>query len=255
MLRLTLLTLVALPLLCCTTISAEWQPAQAPLMTRWAAEVSPTQALPEYPRPQFVREAWQNLNGLWEYAIRPAEEAQPNAFDGPILVPFAAESALSGVMQPVGPNQNLWYRRTFSAPALDEGERLRLHFGAVDWRAKVWVNQQPVGEHQGGYDAFTFDITDAIRDEGPQELVVRVWDPANEGFQPRGKQVIEPKGIWYTSVTGIWRTVWLEPVPAAQDRIVETHAGRRQASDPDRRDAHAALNEIRHTDPDRPRWK
>ena len=185
-------------------------------MTPWAADVSPTQALPEYPRPQFVREVWQNLNGLWEYAIRPVDEEQPDAFDGPILVPFAAESALSGVMQPVGPDKNLWYRRTFTAPPLGEDERLRLHFGAIDWRSKVWVNQQPVGEHQGGYDAFWLDITDAIRDEGPQEIVVRVWDPANEGFQPRGKQVIEPKGIWYTSVTGIWRTVWLEPVPAAR---------------------------------------
>ncbi len=197
-------------------ISAEWQPAQAPLMTRWAADVSPTSALPEYPRPQFVRKDWQNLNGLWEYAIRPKAEDRPEAFAGQILVPFAAESALSGVMKPVGPEQTLWYRRTFTAPALGDGERLRLHFGAVDWQAQVWVNEQMVGEHQGGYDAFWFDITDALREEGEQEVVVRVWDPVNDGYQPRGKQVIEPQGIWYTSVTGIWRTVWLEPVPAAR---------------------------------------
>jgi len=180
----------------------------------------------------MVRDEWLNLNGLWEYAIRPREAAQPDTFDGQILVPFAAESALSGVMKPVGPENRLWYRRRFVAPAhaasgstngaadrrrgdvTQADHRTLLHFGAVDWRAAIWVNGQQVGEHQGGYDPFTFDITDALERTGEQEIVVSVWDPVNEGFQPRGKQVLEPRGIWYTSVTGIWQTVWLETVSA-----------------------------------------
>ncbi len=198
-------------------IAAEdWQPAKAPLMTRWAADVRPDNVHAEYPRPQLARDQWQNLNGLWQYAIRPRDQSRPDTFDGQILVPFAAESALSGVMKKVGPDNALWYRRSFTAPKLDEGERLRLHFGAVDWRAKVWVNRQSVGRHQGGYDPFSIDITDALKTDAQQEIVVRVWDPTNEGFQPRGKQVAEPRGIWYTSVTGIWQTVWLETVPAAR---------------------------------------
>ena len=195
--------------------AAEWHPAEGPLTTRWAKDVSPENVWPEYPRPQMVRRAWQNLNGLWDYAILPKDQAAPRQYDGEILVPFCVESALSGVKKAVGPANRLWYRRTFTPPADAKGQRLILHFGAVDWQARVWVNGQSVGEHKGGYDPFSFDITDALKAKGDQELVVSVWDPANEGFQPRGKQVIEPRGIWYTSVTGIWRTVWLEPVPEA----------------------------------------
>ena len=191
-----------------------WKPADNPLMTRWARDVSPESVHPEYPRPQMVRKAWTNLNGLWDYAILPRDAGPPEKYDGKILVPFPVESALSGVKKTVGPDKRLWYRRTFAAP---KGDRLLLHFGAVDWRAEVWVNGKGVGEHKGGYDSFTFDITDHLR-EGEQELVVAVWDPTNAGFQPRGKQVAKPRGIWYTSVTGIWQTVWLEPVPETRIR-------------------------------------
>ncbi len=167
-----------------------------PLMTRWAKEVSPENALPEYPRPQMVRKDWQNLNGLWDYAITAKDAARPESFDGQILVPFPIESALSGVMKPVGPDNRLWYRRTFEIPAgPSDGRRgpaILLHFGAVDWDATVWVNGKEVGNHMGGYDPFTFDITDALKAERPQEIVLSVWDPTNAGTQPRGKQVRNP---------------------------------------------------------------
>jgi hypothetical protein len=192
-----------------------WQPAAGPLMTQWAGEVDPGNVHAEYPRPQMVRDEWRNLNGLWEYAIRPREETLPAAFDGQILVPFPVESALSGVMERVGEGNRLWYRRHFEATAVPEGNRVLLHFGAVDWHATVWINGVQVGEHQGGYTPFTVDITDALVGGGDQEIVVGVWDPTNAGFQPRGKQVSEPRGIWYTPVTGIWQTVWMESVPAS----------------------------------------
>ncbi|MBP1595467.1 MAG: lacZ [Acidobacteria bacterium] len=188
--------------------------AKSRLSTRWAADVRADRVLPEYPRPQMVRPEWRNLNGLWQYAIAPREAQAPSAFTGQILVPFPVESALSGVARAVSPEQHLWYRRTFDAPRLADGARLLLHFGAVDWEAVVSVNGRPVGEHRGGYDPFTFDITGALAPEGPQEIVVRVWDPTNKGMQPRGKQVLNPRGIWYTAVTGIWQTVWLETVPS-----------------------------------------
>jgi hypothetical protein len=190
-----------------------WEPAKGPLTTRWTGDVSPQRVWPEYPRPQMVRSEWVNLNGLWNYAIRPEAEDQPSQWDGEILVPFAAQSALSGVMKPVKPQERLWYRRTFTAPKLGEGGRLLLHFGAVDWKCTAWVNGKEVGQHTGGYDPFTFDITDALKD-GENEMVIAVSDPTDSGNQPRGKQVLEPEGIMYTAVTGIWQTVWLEPVPA-----------------------------------------
>jgi len=192
-----------------------WKPADGPLLTRWADEVSPDNVLPEYPRPQMVRSSWLNLNGLWDYAILPKEGAQPEVFDGRILVPFAAESALSGVMKTVGADNRLWYQRTFRVPEEWSGRRVLLHFEGVDWETTVWVNGREVGTHRGGYDPFTFDVTKALSRGETEEVVVSVWDPTNDGTQPRGKQVKEPRGIWYTSVTGIWRTVWLEPVPEA----------------------------------------
>lgn len=185
------------------------------LKTRWAADVNPANVHDEYPRPQMVRTRWMNLNGLWDYAIRPKDEGPPQQYDGQILVPFPVESQLSGVQQSVGPDNRLWYRRTFSAPELYPDGRLLLHFGAVDWHATVWVNGQQVGEHKGGYTPFRCDITKALKETGEQELIVSVWDPTDGSFQPRGKQVREPRGIWYTAVTGIWQTVWLEPIPAA----------------------------------------
>lgn len=198
-----------------------WQPAPGPLMTRWAAEVSPDQVHPEYPRPQLVRTEWRNLNGLWDYAIRPRDERTPEDYDGKILVPFPVESALSGVGKPFGPERRLWYRRRFEVPADWRGRRVLLHFGAVDWQASVWVNGKQVGQHEGGYDPFSLDVTDALRAEGPQEITVAVWDPVDAGYQPRGKQVREPRGIWYTSVTGIWQTVWLEPVATRSIRALQ----------------------------------
>jgi hypothetical protein len=193
-------------------LATDWAPKTAPLMTRWAKDVDPAKPLPEYPRPTMVRPEWQNLNGLWEYAIRPKAEGKPDKFDGQILVPFPVESALSGVMKPVGPDKRLWYRRTFAVPAKWSGKTL-LHFGACDWETTVWVNGKELGKHQGGYDPFTFELPDALPSGAEQEIVVSVWDPSDAGPQPRGKQVREPKTIWYTPTTGIWQTVWLEPVP------------------------------------------
>jgi beta-galactosidase/beta-glucuronidase len=195
-------------------IAADWKPADSPLSTPWTSKVTAEHALPEYPRPQLERPKWTNLNGLWDYAIRPKGEGRPAQFEGKLLVPFAVESALSGVKRPLTPDQRLWYTRTFpAAPA--KGVRLLLHFGAVDWRAEVFVNGKPVGTHEGGYDPFTFDITGALKPGASQELTVAVWDPTDSALQPRGKQVLNPNGIWYTAVSGIWQTVWIEPVPAA----------------------------------------
>ncbi|UCD52349.1 MAG: hypothetical protein JSW27_06865 [Phycisphaerales bacterium] len=206
----------ALVLYSCLCVQAAWKPADGPLMTKWSAEVSPDNVWPEYPRPQMVRRDWLNLNGLWDYAITAKDRMQPRDFDGQILVPFPVESALSGVMKRVGPDNRLWYRRTFEIPRGRRGHvtgrRILIHFGAVDWDTTVWVNGLKVGSHRGGYDPFTFDITHAVKAEEPQTIVVSVWDPSDAGTQPRGKQVRKPRGIWYTPVTGIWQTVWIEPV-------------------------------------------
>ena len=199
--------------------------AQAPptLVTRWAHEVRADRVLPDYPRPQLVRAAWRSLNGWWDYAVTPKDAAKPAAWDGRILVPFPIESQLSRVRRAVTDSQRLWYHRTFRAPRLAAGGRLLLHFGAVDWDAVVTVNGTLVGEHTGGYDPFTFDITDALAPGGTQDLVVSVWDPTDRGQQPRGKQVLAPRSIWYTAVTGIWQTVWLEPVASEHvDGLVVT---------------------------------
>ena len=206
-------TQVLFLLLSCSLFAAAWQPAQAPLMTQWAEDVTPNNVWPEYPRPHMVRQNWQNLNGLWDYAVVSQDAPKPDSWDGKILVPFCIESALSGVMKKVQPSQSLWYRRTFQSSLDKSSKRLLLHFGAVDWQAAVWVNGKQVGRHTGGYDPFTFDITDAVVD-GQNELVVRVWDPTDTGSQPKGKQVLRPGGIMYTAVTGIWQTVWLETVPS-----------------------------------------
>ena len=195
-----------------------WTLVGGHIVTRWAKDVSPDKALPEYPRPQMVRADWLNLNGLWDYAIRPVDDPQPAQFDGKILVPFPVESALSGVMKSVTEKQRLWYRRTFTVPAGWAGKKIIMHFGAVDWQAAVAVNGRKVAEHSGGYTGFSCDITDALKKDGPQEVVVSVWDPTDVGDQARGKQVLHPQGIMYTPTTGIWQTVWLEPVP--EDGVV-----------------------------------
>ena len=192
------------------TVMGQYAPAGDSLKTRWAAEVTPENVWQEYPRPQMYRLYWENLNGLWDYAIRPKGENNIGEFDGKILVPFCVESSLSGVQKYVGKDNELWYQREFDYTLYGK-EHLLLHFGAVDWDCDVWVNDIKVGSHTGGYTPFTFDITQAVKKKG-NVLKVRVWDPTDEGEQPSGKQHVKPHGIWYTPVTGIWQTVWLEVV-------------------------------------------
>lgn len=193
-----------------------WTPVPGKITTQWAADINAVQPLPEYPRPQLTRKSWMNLNGLWQYAIVPKAtgEAEPAAFDGKILVPYAVESALSGVGKTVGKDSVLWYKRSIELPAAYKKGKLLLHFGAVDWQCDVYVNGTKVGSHQGGYDPFSFEISATLRKGKQQEIAIRVWDPSDDGPQPRGKQIKNPHGIWYTPVTGIWQTVWLENVPS-----------------------------------------
>lgn len=199
-----------------------WGPKGDKIKTQWAESLDPANVLPEYPRPGLTRGEWMNLNGEWDYAIRTKGEAEPAAYDGKILVPFAVESSLSGVQKEVGAEKELWYKRSFTVPSGWKGKEVLLHFGAVDWRAEVFVNDVLIGSHQGGYTPFTFDVTPYLNRSGKQELTVRVWDPSDKGFQPRGKQVANPEGIWYTPVTGIWQTVWLEPVAATHITAVKS---------------------------------
>jgi len=195
---------------------AAWPPPEGLPMTRWAKDVSSNQpVLPEYPRPQMVRKAWLNLNGLWDYVIVPKEAAAPSDYQGKILVPFAPQSVLSRVNKPVDDKHCIWYHRTVEIPTAWKGQRVLLNFGAVNWEARIEVNGKLVGTHTGGYDGFTCDISEALRPAGPQELVVRAWNPV-EGGQPHGKQSLRPEGITYTPTTGIWQTVWIEPVAASQ---------------------------------------
>ena len=190
-----------------------WKIAGNKITTTWSANVNPLNPLPEYPRPQMVRTEWKSLNGLWDYAITPVNETMPRTFQGKILVPFAVESALSGAGKPVGQDNILWYRTRFTVPKSFKNKHILLHFGAVDWLSEIYVNGTRAGSHQGGYDPFYFDITDLLNSKEQQLLELRVTDPADKGPQPRGKQVSKPGSIWYTSVTGIWQTVWLEAVP------------------------------------------
>ena len=191
---------------------AQWQPVGDKIKTSWAEKIDPAKAWQEYPRPIMERADWQNLNGLWEYAIKPAGQTEPAQFDGRILVPFAVESSLSGVQKRVSDKEALWYKRTFTVPAGWKGRDVLLHFGAVDWKAEVFINDVKIGVHTGGYTPFCFNVTPFLKAGGEQKLTVKVIDTTDKGYQPRGKQVNEPHGIWYTPVTGIWQTVWLEPV-------------------------------------------
>ena len=205
----------------------QWRiPRGARLITSWGRQVTPENAHREYPRPQLTRKEWMNLNGLWQYAMATAGEKPPagRELPGRILVPFPVESALSGVMKSA---ERLWYRRTFEVPNEWKGKRLMLNFGAVDWEASVFVNGTPAGTHRGGYDPFGFDITELLKPGGKQEVIVGVYDPTDRGDQPRGKQVRSPEGIWYTSSTGIWQTVWLEPLPSSHiaDIVIAPDAG------------------------------
>ena len=199
----------------CTITFAQndWHIVEGKITTQWAQQVNPAAPLPEYPRPQMVRGDWKNLNGLWDYAVLPKDDAKPTTYQGKILVPFAIESALSGVGKTVGKDSMLWYKTSFTSPLSKKNKIVLLHFGAVDWRTEVFVNGKSVGVHEGGYDPFSFDITSFITKDKLQQLDVKVWDPTDDGPQPRGKQVKRPNGIWYTSVTGIWQTVWMEALP------------------------------------------
>jgi beta-galactosidase/beta-glucuronidase len=190
-----------------------WQRAGSKIATKWAEQVNPEHPLPEYPRPQMVRANWQNLNGLWNYSVTPKSQQDAGSYQGKILVPFAIESSLSGVGKTVGKDNLLWYNTKFTIAKAMKGKNILLHFGAVDWRTEVFVNGKSAGTHEGGFDPFYFDITSLLKKSGEQDLVVKVWDPTDEGPQPRGKQVVKPQGIWYTPVTGIWQTVWIEAVP------------------------------------------
>ena len=191
--------------------NAQWAPVGKEIKTPWASEITPENVHQEYPRPQMVREKWANLNGLWNYAIT---DLNANTFkaEGEILVPFAVESSLSGVGRRITKENSLWYEREFSVPSSWKGQNIILHFGAVDWKAEVFVNGQLVGEHKGGYDPFSYDITPYLNKSGKQKVVVKVFDATDNSMQPRGKQCIINSAIWYTPVSGIWQTVWLEPV-------------------------------------------
>ena len=193
--------------------NVQWKPAGDRIMTQWADDVDPSNVLPEYPRPQMMRENWLNLNGMWDYAISAKEASQPGVYDGQILVPFAVESALSGVGRTLTADDALWYSREFTVPKQWKGQRILLNFGAVDWKTEVYVDGKLAGEHVGGYDPFSFDITDLLSKGKKHNLTVKVLDQTDAWYQPHGKQIMNPHGIWYTPVSGIWQTVWMEPVP------------------------------------------
>ncbi|MGN1478526.1 MAG: glycoside hydrolase family 2 protein [Acutalibacteraceae bacterium] len=181
------------------------------MKTRWTETVSKTQPWQEYPRPQLVREHWQNLNGIFKYAITEPTDKIPTSFDGDILVPFAVESDLSGVARRVSEKEILWYEKRFTLDESFKSKRVMLNFGAVDWDCRVYINGALVGTHTGGYVPFGFDITDYLID-GENTLNLRVFDPTDKSMQPRGKQASKSHGFWYTATTGIWQTVWLEPL-------------------------------------------
>ncbi len=213
----------------CTTPSHDWKSAAGPLQSIYAKELDPDAPLPEHPRPQLVRERWRTLNGMWQFQPAVEHEAAPIGRELPehILVPFPVESQLSGIGRK---HERVWYRREFTVPTQWRNERTLLHFGAVDWDARVWVNGVEVAAHRGGYDPFTCDITAVLNSGQTQEVVVGVWDPTDAGDQARGKQVNKPGGIYYTSVTGIWQTVWLESVPKAHITQVSVHGDPRNGN-------------------------
>ncbi len=193
-------------------IHSQWKPIGDNIKTDWGENINPDNVLQEYPRPILVRKDWKNLNGLWDYTITGKGENKPKNYDGEILVPFAIESSLSGVKKRISKEQELWYHKNFQIPRKWKKKEIILHFGAVDWESELWINDKKVGIHKGGYDPFSFNITPYLKKGKNQKIELRVWDPTDEGFQPRGKQVKNPRGIWYSPVSGIWQTVWIEPL-------------------------------------------
>lgn len=208
------ITATLLSLITMSAFAADsYSPVGNHIKTQWAETVTPENAWrTTYPRPSMKRAEWKNLNGLWDYAITPSDASTPEKWDGKILVPYPVESSLSGVGRTVGADSALWYSTTFDIPRQWKKKDVLLNFGAVDWRCQVWVNGVEAGSHEGGYSPFSLDITKMLKPKGDNKITVRVYDPSNKGHQPRGKQVAKPKSIWYTPVTGIWQTVWLEPV-------------------------------------------
>jgi len=219
----------ATALLCLTAMASstmlqatEWQMKQGPMMTTWSQTIDPNNVLPEYPRPQLVRDNWVNLNGIWDLRKGTVDENYSSTFnyDKSILVPFPIESALSGVMEK-SDEQCYWYRRTFTIPTEMKGKNIILNFGAVDWQCKAYVNGKLVGEHTGGYDPFSFDITSALTNNEKQEIAVYIYDNTGVQGQPTGKQSKNPSICWYTAVSGIWQTVWLEAVNPSYIKSIE----------------------------------
>lgn len=199
-------------LISCDRQSSSWKITENPLLTEWAVQINPEKPWDVYPRPAMKRKEWMNLNGLWDYAITPKIAGTPDVWEGKILVPYPVESALSGVKRVVTENDVIWYRKEFTVPSKWRGQNFLLNFEASDWETTVWVNGENVGIHRGGYTPFSFDITRFAEAGKTCDIVVSVWDPSDKGRQPRGKQVSQPGGIWYTPTSGIWQTVWIEPV-------------------------------------------
>jgi len=196
---------------CTLNNEVEWKLAENPILTKWSNDVDPLKPWLNYPRPDLARTSWVSLNGLWDYAIT-AKDIKPEKWDGKILVPYPVESALSGVKRRVSENESLWYKSSFKVPNVWKKKHILLNFEACDFETIVWVDGKEAGKHRGGYDPFTFDITTSLGSNKIHELIVRIWDPTDKGTQPRGKQVSAPGSIWYTPTTGIWQTVWIEPV-------------------------------------------
>ena len=189
----------------------KWLPAGNKIKTKWGNNLNQNNIWNEYPRPQLERKDWINLNGLWSYSITDENALNPGNLDEKILVPFSLESSLSGVMKNLNEKEILWYYREFKIPENWKNKNILLHFNAVDWKCELFINDIKIGEHIGGYSEFYFDITNKLL-EGKNKILLKVFDPSDKGYQPVGKQSLNPNGIWYTSISGIWQTVWLEPV-------------------------------------------